>query len=145
MGKQFLPTVFRLSEADIHLYGLLAQASPPATPAPPTGRSRSSRSASQATSGAHAGNSAIQAASSAAGSSAADQLRGTPTLVVSNKVLDEFGAADFPLLAVTDHRGILRFLQVAPENAFVAGGLVDQVTARIALEWPVQPSPPATP
>ena len=144
MGQQFMPTLFRLGEQDVHLYGLLAQATPPPTPAPPAAQRGHPQH------GPHAAGNSSQAARTAARDaapsspmSAADLLRGTPTLVVSPHLLDAFGATDFPLLAITDHRGIVRFLQVAPENAFVAGGLVDQVTARIAADWP-PPAPPAT-
>jgi len=48
------------------------------------------------------------------------------------------------MLIVTDHAGIIRFLQVAPENAFVPGGLVDQLASHVAKLWP-PPGIPATP
>jgi len=41
---------------------------------------------------------------------AADQLRGTPTLVIAPSTLASFGANDFPFLIATDHDGIIRLL-----------------------------------
>ena len=135
MGRQFLPTLFRLSEQKVHLYGLLAQATPPPVSAPRP-EPRFHRPQSSIAQAAAAKSSSPALPSSTTERSPADLLRGTPTLIVSPAVLEQFGATDFPLLAVTDHSGIVRFVGLAPDNAFVAGGLLDQLTARIAEQWP---------
>ena len=48
----------------------------------------------------------------------------------------QFAATDFPLLIATDSKGIVRFIQPAPEDALDSGGFLDQVTAHIAAQWP---------
>jgi hypothetical protein len=51
--------------------------------------------------------------------------------------LSDFAADDFPFLIATDHDGIIRLLlPAAPDNAFVEGGAIDQLTTLIAKEWP---------
>ena len=50
---------------------------------------------------------------------AAALLVGTPTFVVPTQTLNSFAATDFPLIVVTDHNGIIRSVQVAPDNAMV--------------------------
>lgn len=131
MGAQFMPTLVRHAGEDVHLYGLLAQPKPPSVSAPPPPRRPRPAPGSP---------SLPEAA--ATPKSAADLLRGTPTLIVAADLPQTaFAASDFPLLVATDHAGIIRFLQLAPENAFAAGSLVDQLAAHIAAVWP----PPATP
>jgi len=66
----------------------------------------------------------------------ANQLVGTPTLVVPDQTLDIFVATDFPLLIVTDPHGIVRYIQTAPQNALVEGGLIYQVAQRVLQQWP---------
>jgi hypothetical protein len=51
-------------------------------------------------------------------------------------MVNTFGATDFPLIVVTDHRGIVRYIQPAPDNALVHDGLVDQLALRVAEQWP---------
>lgn len=138
MGQQFMPTLVRHAGEDLHLYGLLAQLNPPPAPAPtpPPKRSRP-----PANSVPHP----LEPSNAAQPTSAADLLRGTPTLVFANDLPETvFAATDFPLLIVTDHAGLIRFLQVAPENAFVPGGIVDQLATHVAKFWP-RPASPAAP
>lgn len=147
MGQQFMPTLVRHAGEDLHLYGLLAQLKPPpATPAsPPTPSPTPSPTSRRARSPSNSAPKTTDATDPAQPKSAADLLRGTPTLVVANNLPETvFAAADFPMLIVTDHAGIIRFLQVAPENAFVPGGLVDQLASHVAKLWP-PPGIPATP
>lgn len=72
-------------------------------------------------------------------STAATLLVGTPTFVVPTSTLNNFVATDFPLLIVADHNGIVRWLQVTPDNAMDPGGLVDQVASHVAKQWPLSP------
>jgi hypothetical protein len=66
-----------------------------------------------------------------------EQLRKTPTLVVTPSVLADFDATDFPFLIATDRDGIIRLMfPAAPENALVQGGIVDQLTSTIIARWP---------
>jgi hypothetical protein len=37
---------------------------------------------------------------------------------------------------VADHSGIVRSIQVAPENALVADSLIDQIVDRVIEQWP---------
>jgi hypothetical protein len=71
-------------------------------------------------------------------STAAALLVGTPTFVVPTETLDSFVANDFPLIIVADHDGIIRSIQVAPDNAMVPGGIVDQVADHVVHIWPPQ-------
>jgi hypothetical protein len=64
------------------------------------------------------------------------RLEGTPTVVVPNETMDIFAATDFPLIVAADHNGIIRDIQVAPEDAFVPGGDIDQIVQHILATWP---------
>jgi hypothetical protein len=66
----------------------------------------------------------------------AQLLMGTPTLIVPPETLNTFVATDFPLLIATDHNGIVRYIQTAPDNALVPGGLAEQIVDRITDQWP---------
>jgi hypothetical protein len=127
MTHAIAPALIRLQENNVHIYGLLADNPPPPLPAPKTGsRTQPHRS------------SLPQQQAPEPPPSAADQLRGTPSLVVAPSNLADFAAEDFPFLIATDHDGIIRLLLPAvPDNAFVEGGAIDQVTTQIAKEWPV--------
>jgi len=104
------------------IYALLADDTPIVPPAKP----------GQARSGARA-----KAVEPEQPKAVAEQLRKTPTLVVSPKVLEDFDATDYPFLIATDHDGIIRLMMpAAPENALVQGGIVDQMTATIIANWP---------
>lgn len=64
------------------------------------------------------------------------RLAGTPTLVVPNETLSAFAATDFPLIVATDHDGIIRAIQVAPDDALAPGGDIDQLVHHIVDTWP---------
>lgn len=134
--KEILPTMFRLNSegAEVHLYGLLA-GDPPPVAAP--------GAAAVPSKGARRGRSSVAEIPAAQQTperpvSAADLLRGTPTLVVAPATLGQFGATDFPFVIATDHDGVIRLLlSGAPENAMVAGSTIDQIAAHVAAQWPV--------
>lgn len=134
-AKDLLPTMFRLNSegAEVHLYGLLAGDPPPvAAPAAvgPVKAARRGRSA--------AAESAAARDTPEKPMTAAEQLRGTPTLVVLPATPGQFGATDFPFVIATDHDGVIRLLlSGAPENAMAAGSTIDQIAAHIAAQWPV--------
>jgi hypothetical protein len=149
MGQDFGRTLYRLSEHNVHLYGLLAQEPPPVPAMPevivhsdgsmsPAKRSKAARSRA---------NAAVETAPAAAPPrTAAELLHHTPTLIVPVGTLQQFAASSFPLLIATDSRGIIRFIQAAPETALNPGDFLDQVTAHIAAQWPrIQPPDPAHP
>ena len=137
MGKQFTTTAIRLNQLDARFYALLAQANqpPPTLKAAPKSASRTA--APHSTKPAAAG-AATQPADpqTAPKPTAAELLAGTPTLVVPNQTLTSFVATDFPLIVVADHSGIVRSIQVAPENALVADSLIDQIVDRVIEQWP---------
>lgn len=139
MAHQLMPTLVRHAGENMHLYGLLSEST--TSVAPP---SKPPASAHRRSSG-EPGSSPNSSSGSTNGkpASAAELLQGTPTLVVASDVAETlFAATDFPLLVVTDHDGIIRFVQVAPENAFAPGSLVDQLATRVAELWPPAPAPP---
>jgi hypothetical protein len=137
MGKQFTTTAIRLNQLEARFYALLAQANqpPPTLKAAPKSASRTA--APHSTKPAAAG-AATQPADpqTAPKPTAAELLAGTPTLVVPNQTLTSFVATDFPLIVVADHSGIVRSIQVAPENALVADSLIDQIVDRVIEQWP---------
>lgn len=135
LTRQILPTLYRVSENEVHLYALLAQPAPPVAapppktpPKPPPARSRATTS---------------EPTAPEPTKTAAEQLRGTPTLIVAPETLTQFAATDFPLLIATDSKGIIRFIQPASETALNPGDFLDQITSHIAEQWP-RPTPPAT-
>ena len=129
MAQQLPATLARVSENEIHLYALLAQPMPPVTvAAKPPARPRSSTPIAK------------QPLESEPPKTVAEQLRGTPTIIVPPQTLAQFAATDFPLLIATDPKGIIRFIQPATENALSPGDFLDQITAHIAQQWPRQSS-----
>jgi hypothetical protein len=139
-APQIAPAISRLG-GNVRIYGLLAD-NPPAAP-PPAATPAKPQPASPAKAIHHptSRESAEPPAptppdKTEAPKSEADQLRGTPTLVVAPSTVASFGANDFPFLIATDHDGIIRLLlPAAPENAFVVGGAIDQITRHIVAEW----------
>ena len=133
MSKAIAPTLVRLHESNVHIYGLLADNPPPPTSKPtPSTHNRRPAQTQQET---------LTTLDKPDPPSAADQLRGTPSLVVAPSTLTDFAAADFPFLIATDHDGIIRLLLPAvPDNAFVFGGAIDQITTQITTEWPAPPT-----
>jgi hypothetical protein len=67
---------------------------------------------------------------------AAALLSGTPTFVVPTRTLEDFAAADFPLIVVADHSGIIRAIQIADDKPLVQGGLIDQLVDHVIALWP---------
>jgi hypothetical protein len=131
-----------------HFYALLAQAdpnppAPPTAPAPkPAARAPARRTVSARTNpraaASTSGRPVVAQVTLGVGSvpAAADQLVGTPTLIVPNDLLDTFAATDFPLLVETDGHGIVRYIGLAPDNVLVEGGLIYQVAERVSEQWP---------
>jgi hypothetical protein len=141
MWPQFVPAHFYAGQKHVQFYAVLAQDTPPPSSVPTESVSKSGRPNSPRTTHISAKpGAAIPGSDSEPTKTAAETLRGTPTLVVSNDVLTRFDATDFPFLIVTDHQGIVRFLQPAPENVLVPGGLLDQVVARVLQQWPATPA-----
>jgi hypothetical protein len=54
----------------------------------------------------------------------------TPTVTTPAKTLATFGAVNFPFVVITDGEGRIRFLGAVAQNAFDAGGFVEQVIDR---------------
>jgi hypothetical protein len=54
----------------------------------------------------------------------------TPTLTTPSTTLESFGAVTFPFVVITDGAGRIRFLGAVAQNAFDAGGFVEQVIER---------------
>ena len=54
----------------------------------------------------------------------------TPTLTTPSATLESFGAVSFPFVVITDGAGRIRFLGAVAQNAFDAGGFVEQVIER---------------
>ncbi len=132
MGLQFADAVLRLGADGARFIALLAQAAPPPVPPPPAAKPVTPSRPKPA----HpVPQQAIEPVTPQP-KTAAELLSGTPTTVVSSETLKNFAATNFPFLIVADHRGIIRFLQPVPENALVRGGLVDQVVARVLVQWP---------
>jgi len=145
-AAQIAPAISRLG-GNVRIYGLLADNPPPApppaaTPAKPQPASSANRIHHPTSREAAEQPAATPPDKPETPKSAADQLRGTPNLVVAPSTLATLTANDFPFLIATDHDGIIRLLlPAAPENAFVRGGAIDQITTHIAAEWPLRGQP----
>jgi hypothetical protein len=140
LAQQILPTLYRINgsnNGDVHLYALLAQPAPPVA-APPRTPPRPPPARSRAVTG--------EPVPPEPQKTAAEQLRGTPTIIVPPATLAQFAATDFPLLIAIDSQGIIRFIQPASETALNTGDFLDQITTQIAKQWPrqTQPAPAAT-
>jgi hypothetical protein len=144
MGSTFFTTATgRLKPKGVRFYGLLAQPDqgppipkpPPAVSAKPSGGS-SKLAKPSASAGATGGIPHVEITMSAA-PNPAEILMGTPTLIVPPATLDTFVSTDFPLIIVTDFRGIVRYIQPAPDNALVRDGLIDQLADRVTEQWGV--------
>jgi hypothetical protein len=141
MGSNFFTTATgRLKPKGVRFYGLLAQPDqglpipkPSPAPAKPSGGS-SKLAKPSALAGATGGIPHIEITMSAA-PNPAEVLMGTPTLIVPPATLDTFVSTDFPLIIVTDFRGIVRYIQPAPDNALVRDGLIDQLADRVTEQW----------
>jgi hypothetical protein len=137
LTRQILPTLYRINggvDDQVHLYALLAQPAPPVD-APPKTPPKPAPAKSRSMTNEPAPPEQLK--------TAAEQLRGTPALLVPPATLVQFAATDFPLLIATDPKGIIRFIQPAGENALNPGDFLDQIIAHITKQWPRQ-TPAAT-
>jgi hypothetical protein len=66
----------------------------------------------------------------------------TPILTTPSATLQSFGAVSFPFLVITDGAGRIRFLGTVSQNAFDAGGFVEQVIDRNAGKGTPDSAPP---
>jgi thiol-disulfide isomerase/thioredoxin len=64
----------------------------------------------------------------------AKNFKGTSTMLVSANAAAGFGAIDYPLVVVTDEKGLVYFVGTIPQNAFVPNGYMEQVVGRIVGE-----------
>lgn len=131
LTRQILPTLYRINGGDrdeVHLYALLAQPPPPVDAPPKTSPKSAAKSRSVTN----------EPAPPEPPKTAAEQLRGTPTLIVPPATLTQFAANDFPLLIATDPQGIIRFIQPASENTLNPGDFLDQIVMHITKQWPRQ-------
>jgi hypothetical protein len=134
LTMQLLPTLYRVNGCDgddVHLYALLAQPAPTVA-APPKGPPKPTTIAKPKPT-------PIPPNAPEPPKTAAEQLHGTPTLIVPPATITQFSATDFPLLIATDSKGIIRFIQPASENTLNPGDFLDQITMHIARQWPKQP------
>ena len=70
------------------------------------------------------------------------ELLQTPILTTPSATLQSFGAVSFPFLVITDGAGRIRFLGTVSQNAFDAGGFVEQVIDRNAGKGTPDSAPP---
>jgi hypothetical protein len=132
LTRQIMPTLHRINGGDadeVHLYALLAQ-SPPPVDAPPKTPPRPIAAKSRSVTN--------DPAQPEPPKTAAEQLHGTPTLIVPPATLTQFAATNFPLLIATDPQGVIRFIQPASENALNPGDFLDQIVMHITQQWPRQ-------
>ena len=132
MALQFGATATTLKQQNsaVRFYGLLAQADPK----PPVPKTQPKPALKPSLSG--DSKTLHQEIQLAIKPTASAYLVGTPTLLVPVVTLNTFVATDFPLVVVTDHSGIIRFIQSTDENATVPGGLVEQVVDHVLQRWP---------
>jgi len=145
MGPIFAPAAKSLSENHARFFGLLAQANAPPPSAPKEApKAPTKPAATKSVKPTTPGERPQVQLELAVKASAAMFLAGSPTIVVPNETLNTFVATDFPLIIVTDHNGIVRDIQLAPDNALVPGGLIDQVVYHVIDHWP-PPGPESPP
>jgi thiol-disulfide isomerase/thioredoxin len=70
-------------------------------------------------------------------------LKGTDTVSVTEEAVEVFSPVEYPLIVVTDPEGIVNFVGLVPENAFVPNGYMEQVIGRIVGEKAVVRNAPA--
>ena len=136
MGPQFTTALYRIGQYDVRFYALLAQATPLPTAAPAPAKPKLTSTKANRFLDSSAASAAPPDPSQAPPKAPDELLRGTPTLIVSNDILTRFAVTDIPLLIVTDHKRIIRFLQPATESVLTSGGLADQVITRVIEQWP---------
>ncbi len=130
MGSQFVPAASSLYKKGVRFYAVLAQADPPPPASPSTAKVASTAASKSQTT------KATDAIKPVHKQTAAEYLSSTPTLVVPNETLHTFVATDFPLIVVTDHRGIIRAIQSAPQDALEPDHFLDQIVSHVLDHWP---------
>jgi len=138
MGKQFMFAALNLNQSDVRFFGMLAQTAPPEPPAAPKPAPRPGAS-NAAKPPAAKPNAADASPTVPVRLLPAELLAGTPTLIVPSDTVNAFVATDYPLVIATDHDGIVRAIVVAPDNALVMGGMVEQLAQHIVSHWPPPP------
>ncbi len=121
MGPHLPETVFQVEGHSAYLYALLAQTVPP--------RTRDPKITNTAFSPAYA----------------ASMLAETPTVTVRPETLNHFQATDFPLLLVTDPKGVLRVLTPVTPQDLEPGGSIDAAIALVGKNFTPPPSAPIVP
>ena len=136
----FFPAWKRLRDQSVRFFALLAQPEPPPKPAPKeipktAGKAATADSRPAPFPGEKPGipHNDLQLDVKP---TAAALLAGTPTFAVPTQTLDQFSAADFPLIIVADHDGIIRALQLADDSVLVPGGQIDQLADHVTRLWP---------
>lgn len=138
-GRDFTSAAARLNKDGVYFYALLAQSDPkPPTPKEAPKLPLKSSAASTSAKAAKPPAPSIELNVSVK-PIPSELLLGTPTLIVPMDTLHTFVASDVPLIIATDSDGVVRYIQPAPDNALVPGGLIDQIADRIVNQW----SPPA--
>jgi thiol-disulfide isomerase/thioredoxin len=64
-------------------------------------------------------------------------LKGTDTVAVTKEAVKVFSPVEYPLMVVTDPEGIIYFVGLIPDNAFITNGYMEQVIGRIVGETAV--------
>jgi hypothetical protein len=136
MGPQLTTALYRIGQYDVRFYALLAQATPLPTAAPAPAKPKPTSTKANRFLASSTASAVSTDPSQVLPKAPAELLRGTPTLIVSNDLLTRFAVTDIPLLIVTDHKRIIRFLQPATESVLTSGGLADQVITRVIEQWP---------
>jgi thiol-disulfide isomerase/thioredoxin len=70
-------------------------------------------------------------------------LKGTETVAVTKEAVAVFSPVEYPLIVVTNPDGIVYFVGLIPDNAFVPNGYMEQVIGRIVGETAVVRNVPA--
>jgi thiol-disulfide isomerase/thioredoxin len=70
-------------------------------------------------------------------------LKGTATVSVTKEAVQVFSPVEYPLIVVTDPEGVVYFVGLIPDNAFVPNGYMEQVIGRIVGEKAVVRNAPA--
>jgi hypothetical protein len=148
MGSNFVPVAKDLQDRyHVRFFALLAQADPPEKRSVKEVAKSPSKDASSAVSKSDKAGRSGSAPSErphvelnlAVKPTPDALLLGTPTLVVPNETLNSFAATDFPLVVATDHKGIIRTIQPATDNALAPDGLIYQLVLHILASWPPAP------
>lgn len=123
-----------VSNYEVRLLSLIAQAEPPAKPA--EAAVKNVPLSQKAAKAALAQSQSLHVDQQLTVRSSPDSLlEGTPTVVVPTATLSEFAADDFPLVVVTDRNGIVRWIQRASDNTFAGEGEIDKIVQHVLQVW----------